>query len=302
MPKFYLTIEGKTVTFEDAEMRAVPMRTDKCKMFENKELIESCKREARKLGDNVVVENEYRIVIHDDIAICIHLKKSGGSLYTNYTEELYRTLANIKMCNRYEYNRGRLQMRVKLPETKGEGRRTYLYRFIYGFNKSGMNMREYLTLTTELGHELIQETIPCREDDGTIVNKSAQVDHADDNIENAFMSNLSLMSDTDNGKKSNLLARIKPPHACFIAVEEDETYRVEINVVNNDGSRQVIRHHCETPKDLIFVLQIANKLCDGKGQNDKRFYYGENVETGFEMSEMLLSMPKEMFPDVKWKK
>lgn len=87
-----------------------------------KQILQKLQAELDARGHGACVDNNSRMIVHDDRNIYLYLKESGMTEYVSYTPELYYLLASPRFCSfSYKYEMGRAMVEL-MPYYKS-GRR-----------------------------------------------------------------------------------------------------------------------------------------------------------------------------------
>ena len=69
-----------------------------------KQILQKLQAELDARGHGACVDNNSRMIVHDDRNIYLYLKESGMTEYVSYTPELYYLLASPRFCSfSYKY-------------------------------------------------------------------------------------------------------------------------------------------------------------------------------------------------------
>ena len=153
------------------------------------------------------------------------------------------------------------------------------------------------------------------------------IDHADSNIYNNTIYNLSIMERVTNARKGSITSRVKLPNSLVVAYV-DGSYRVEfqskvkvadsviallqgacpnIEGIQRSGIQCYIRFLCNTAEDLADCLRYITMLniegCDpvrdGRNWlNQDNNAYSKDTKAGILQQERLAALPVELFQ--KW--
>ena len=279
------------------------------------ELAKENQKELDANGKNSYADTHSRMVVHDKEYIYIFRKKDFFIDYLNYSPDLYSVLATPSLCSFKRNTCNRTQ--VELMDYRHEGK-TYspmLNRFAYFYYDSGMDAMQFLREFKEIS-ELSKK-------DGI------EIDHADNNINNNCHWNLSAirLHENRNGGKGSLLAQIKPPYFCYIAVTPTGGYRVKFGYITPacEPARMIgQQYHIFCPNieilndflksvftDFVPVGNLPAHLAHWgnpqyrrailKGHKD---YFSGSFETSASVAKELLGMREDEFvvwnKDVQW--
>ncbi len=209
-------------------------------LIDSMNCLEECKAELSKYT-GAVADNMHRLVIHDSEIITIYHKRSGRREFTDYEPELYRVLCTPSICSYcYDKPRKRLKVEIMVRQKSGERWAGFLGHFIYLYNHRESSLEEFLC------------TLPK--------NTKISIDHANDDTCNHCSWNLSKMTQHENQVKSTYMTRIKDPYYCYIAVDQENRYRIHFGYQNAWRWGQSFYILCETPETLVHFLKTATSL------------------------------------------
>lgn len=245
--------------------------------------LDECQAELSKYT-GAVANSRYRLVIHDQELIVVYHKRSGRREITEYEPELYRILCSPSICSyTYDKQKNRLRVEIMVKQKSGERWGGYLGHFIYLYRHRECDLEEFLC------------TLPKGED--------ISIDHANDDSGNHCGWNLNKMTSRENQTKSTYMTRIKDPYYCFIAVDDENRYRIHFGYQNVWHHGQSFYILCETPETLAHFLKSATSLKSAPAflrrhesvhslwKNDKNApYAAKNYYQSEKEAEMLLRM------------
>lgn len=173
-----------------------------------KKILEGLQEELNEYHDNSVLDNDSRLIVHDEKYIYLYLKESGVLEKASYTPELYHFMARPSCCSySYDYKKDRVQVELMAHQKSGKRYKPALGAFLQRWYHNKLTVEDFLNVVSTETSEV-------------------SVDHANADKHNHCHWNLSDVTISQNSRKGTLSYQIKPPYFCYIAVTPNNEYRV----------------------------------------------------------------------------
>lgn len=173
-----------------------------------KKILEELQNELAQYHDGSVLDNDSRLIIHDEKCIYLYLKESGTLEKASYTPELYHFMSRPSCCSySYDYKKDRVQVELMAHQKIGRRYKPTLGAFLQRWYCNQQPIEEFLK-------KVVSDTAKM------------SVDHANADKHNHCCWNLSDVTERQNSQKGTLSYQIKPPYYCYIAVTPCGEYRV----------------------------------------------------------------------------
>ena len=174
-----------------------------------KQILQKLQAELDARGHGACVDNNSRMIVHDDRNIYLYLKESGMTEYVSYTPELYYLLASPRFCSfSYKYEMGRAMVELMPYYKSGRRYKRHLGTVLLQWYKHGNTAEQFINAYP------------------TLDKAKLTADHINSDIHNHCVWNMDEVPTTANSQKSDLAARIKPPYFCYAAITPERIYRV----------------------------------------------------------------------------
>lgn len=174
-----------------------------------KQILQKLQAELDARGHGACVDNNSRMIVHDDRNIYLYLKESGMTEYVSYTPELYYLLASPRFCSfSYKYEMGRAMVELMPYYKSGRRYKRHLGTVLLQWYKHGNTAEQFINAYP------------------TLDKAKLTADHINSDIHNHCVWNMDEVPTTANSQKSDLAARIKPPYFCYAAITPESIYRV----------------------------------------------------------------------------
>lgn len=159
---------------------------------------------------SVTIITDSRTIIHDGQYMYLLLHNVNSIAYMDYSDDLFRFLANKHLCSYKVNKRNRIQIELSQYNLVGERYSPLFSRFCYYYYNMGYPAQQ---LANEF--KAISEH-----------NRGYEVDHVNSNTYINTRWNLVSLPSEEHWKKGTLAERIKPPYFMYPYAMEDGSYRV----------------------------------------------------------------------------
>lgn len=226
--------------------------------------IEDCRSCNLAYNGGVVRDNPSRTikVTPDGKYIEIYLKRQKTTERLEYHSVLYDILATPNICSFFVGSGCRTMVRVY----RGKNYTTlYLSRLVYVFHnfyEDGMAVDTILDKFMALNGECKQELAERVSAPEKRRSEEATIDRVNSDIHNNCMWNLAVMTQSNNSLKRDLVAKIKPPYYAYIAVTDQEEYRITFGYMNEFHWGQELHILCRNDDRLIDFLRCVTAMKD----------------------------------------
>lgn len=134
----------------------------------------------------------------------LYVKSCKTCYFCDYDPELYKLLCECQII--WAYNKCNRQIHAKI-----DGILFGFHTLIYAFHHYGARQNNFISAIQKLQADLNKRKLT--------------IDHLDDSLENNLIWNLSLMTDSQNGRKSDIFGKVRWPFFAF-AVYHNKKYKV----------------------------------------------------------------------------